>query len=356
MTTSPAFRELPRFLLAILFILLLLSVSLWILRPFLSALVWATLIVVSTWQLMLAVQRRLWGKRSLAVLLMTGAMLLIVILPLGAGGVALADHAEDAGGKLRDLVQAGVPAPPAWVAKLPLVGPKVAARWQEVAALDPEQLQVRAGPHLKSAAAWVIGTAGGLAGFLLHLLLTLILAALLYSNGEVAAAGVRAFAIRLAGQNGEQSVALAGASIRAVALGVIVTALTQSLLGGIGLVVAGVPFAGMLTLAMFVLGIAQIGAAPVLLLALAWLFWSGNTLAGSLFIPWALFVTVMDNFLKPILIKRGADLPLVLIFAGVIGGLVAFGVVGLFIGPVVLAVTYTQLVAWVNDRGAVTVP
>lgn len=356
MTTGPAFRELPRFLFAILFIALALATTLWILKPFLPALIWATLIVVATWQPMLSVQRRLWGKRSLAVLVMTVAILLVVVLPLTLAGLAIADHADDVTGKFKEVAAAGVPAPPGWVEKLPVVGPKLAAKWQAVAALDAAGLQERAGPHLKAGAAWVVSTAGGLAGFLLHLVLTAILAALLYSSGEVAAAGVFAFARRLAGVNGEESVTLAGQSIRAVALGVIVTALAQSLLGGMGLVVAGVPFAGILTVVMFVLGVAQIGALPVLVLAVAWLFWSGNTLVAMLFLPWALFVTVLDNFLKPVLIKRGADLPLVLIFAGVIGGLVAFGVVGLFIGPVVLAVTYTQLVKWVNDGNPVTGP
>jgi len=133
-----------------------------------------------------------------------------------------------------------------------------------------------------------------------------------------------------------------------VALGVAVTAVVQAVLGGIGLVVAGVPLAGFLTALMFVLAVAQIGAGPVLLLAVAWLYWSGDRWTAMAFLVWALFVISIDNVLRPLLIKRGADLPLVLIFAGVIGGLLAFGVVGLFVGPVVLAVAYTELSAWVS--------
>ena len=160
---------------------------------------------------------------------------------------------------------------------------------------------------------------------------------------------MRAFAYRLAGARGEQSVTLGGQAIRAVALGVIVTAVVQSLLGGIGLVVAGVPFAGFLTALMFMLGVAQVGATPVMVLAVGWLYWSGNTLTATIFLPWAILVSVLDNILRPLLIKRGADLPLILIFAGVIGGLIAFGVVGLFVGPVVLAIAYTELSAWIAD-------
>jgi predicted PurR-regulated permease PerM len=347
--TAPAFRELPRYLLAILFIVLLLATSIWILRPFLSALIWATLLVVSTWPLMLAVQRRLGGKRSLAVMVMTGAMLLIVILPIAAAVFTITGRSDEIGDKVKAVAQAGVPAPPAWVEKIPVVGTRVAGKWQAVAALSPEELYSQAAPYAKRFAGWLLGTAGGLAGFILHLLLTAILSALLYASGETAAQGLRAFAYRLAGSRGEQSVTLGGQAIRAVALGVIVTAVVQSLLGGIGLVIAGVPFAGLLTAIMFMLGVAQIGATPVMVLAVAWLYWSGSTLTATIFLPWAIFVAVLDNILRPLLIKRGADLPLILIFAGVIGGLLAFGVVGLFIGPVVLAIAYTELSAWIND-------
>jgi predicted PurR-regulated permease PerM len=134
-----------------------------------------------------------------------------------------------------------------------------------------------------------------------------------------------------------------------VALGVVVTALVQALLGGVGLVVAGVPLAGFLTAVMFVLAVAQIGAGPVLIIATIWLYWKVDTTTATIFLVWAVFVGTIDNVLRPFLIKSGADLPLLLIFAGVIGGLLAFGVVGLFVGPVVLAIAYTEVVAWVQD-------
>jgi len=348
-TNVPGFRELPRFLLAILFMGLTIIVTLWILQPFLPALIWSTLIVVSTWPLMLMVQRRLWSKRSLAVIAMTTALLLVVILPLAAAVLTITEHADDVAGRLKALAHAGIPAPPGWVEQVPFVGPKLTSSWRSIAALSGDELQARVAPYAKGAAGWMLSTAGGLAAFFLHLLLTVIISVLLYAKGEVAAQGVRSFARRLAGERGNQSVTLAGQAIRAVALGVVVTALVQAVLGGIGLAVAGVPFAGLLTAVMFVLAVAQIGAGPVLLLAVGWLYWSGNTWTATAFLPWAIFVGAIDNVLRPLLIKSGADLPLVLIFAGVIGGLFAFGVVGLFVGPVVLAIAYTELLAWVSD-------
>jgi predicted PurR-regulated permease PerM len=349
MTNVPSLHELPRILLAVLFIVLAIAASLWILKPFLPALVWSTLIVVSTWPLLLAAQKRLWGKRSLAVVVMTTALLLVAIVPLALAVVTIIEHANDVAERLKTFAQASFPPPPGWVEGLPLVGPGLAAKWQTVAALGAEDLRALVVPYAKDAARWMLGNAGTLAEFFMHLLLTVIISAVLYYKGEAAAAGVRAFARRLAGPRGAQSITLAGQAIRAVALGVVVTAVVQAVLGGIGLALAGVPLAGFLTAVMFVLAVAQIGVVPVLALAVGWLYWSGSPVSGTVMLVWMVIVGSIDNILRPYLIKRGADLPLMLILAGVIGGLLAFGVVGLFIGPVVLAVAYTEVAAWVNE-------
>ena len=188
----------------------------------------------------------------------------------------------------------------------------------------------------------------GLVG--LQFLLTVVISAILYMSGDKAARYVRRFGRRLAGERGDQVVRLAGQAIRGVALGVVVTALVQSVLGGIGLAIAGVPFAGVLTAVMLMLALAQIGPLPVLAAALVWLWWSGQTGWFAALLVWTIVVGSLDNILRPVLIKRGADLPLLLIFAGVIGGLFAFGLLGLFVGPVLLAVAYTLLDAWVQEE------
>jgi predicted PurR-regulated permease PerM len=150
--------------------------------------------------------------------------------------------------------------------------------------------------------------------------------------------------------HGEKVVLLAGNAIRSVALGVVLTALIQSALGGIGLFVAGVPFAGLLTISMFVLAVAQIGPAPVLIGALIWMYsTSDSAWAPAALLVWFLFVSVIDNVLRPILIQRSGDLPLTIVFAGVIGGLLTLGLIGIFLGPVVLAVAHTLLKAWVTE-------
>jgi predicted PurR-regulated permease PerM len=179
--------------------------------------------------------------------------------------------------------------------------------------------------------------------------LTVIIAAIMYVGGERAAMAAQRFGHRLAGERGKQSVLLAGQAIRSVALGVVVTAVAQSVLGGIGIAVAGVPLAAVLTAVMFMLCIAQFGPLPVLVPVVIWMYWSGQSGWGTFLLVWTIVVGSLDNILRPILIRKGAHLPLVLLLAGVIGGLIAFGLVGIFLGPVVLAVGYTLLQSWMAE-------
>ena len=213
-------------------------------------------------------------------------------------------------------------------------------------------LAARVTPHLMDIARWLISQAGSLLTLFAQLLLTVAISAVLYARGEVAAAWVLAFARRLAGAEGERAARLSGQAIRAIALGIVVTALVQAVVGGVGLVITGVPHPAPLTAIMFLLGVAQVGAMPVLAGAVIWLFWQDQQLWGAVMLVWSVITGSLDNFLRPYLIKKGADLPLLLVFAGVLGGLLAFGIIGLFVGPVVLAVSYTLLVAWVAEGRA----
>jgi predicted PurR-regulated permease PerM len=349
--TAPQW-DLTRTLLAIIAIGGLIGASFWILRPFLPAVVWATMVVVATWPALRVVQAHLWGKRALAVTVMTLLMLAILAAPLTMAVVAVVERADDVVKWSRTVVSRGVPGPPDWIAGLPLVGQRIASEWSRLASTPPSELAERITPYLAGLVGWLFAQAGGLGVLLLQFLLTVAVSAMLYAQGETAAAGVLAFARRLAGEQGARVVILSAGAIRAVALGIVVTALVQSLVGGIGLAVTGVPHPLLLSCFMVVLGIAQIGPWPVLVGAVIWLYVEGQTFWGTVMLVWAVVTTSMDNILRPILIKRGADLPLVLILAGVLGGLVAFGLVGLFVGPVILAVTYTLLIAWVTDDGA----
>jgi predicted PurR-regulated permease PerM len=350
MTLKTSYPDIVRTTLAVLFIAILASASFWILRPFLTALVWATMIVVSTWPIMLGVQKRLRGKRAPAVMVMTVLLLLVFIIPFSLAVTSIIDRSDEIVARAKSLATVPLPQPPPWVEQLPLAGPKISARWQQLAAVDPAQLSERLAPHAKKIVSWLVAQAGSIGMMMVHLLLTVILSAVLYASGENAASGVCCFARRLGGKYGEDAAILAAKAVRGVALGVVVTALVQSLLGGLGLIVAGVPAVAILTALMFILCIAQVGPGLVLIPVIVWLFWQDQTMWGTMMIVWTIFVGTIDNFIRPFLIKKGADLPLLLIFAGVIGGLISFGVIGLFIGPVLLAVTYTLLEAWVSQE------
>jgi len=343
--------DLPRKLLAIFFICLLIGSSLWILSPFLVAIVWATLIAVATWPLMLSLERLLWGKRKLAVTVMTLALLGVVMVPLLAGLAAVVTHVDDIAGFAQKLSTRTLPPAPAWLEKIPLMGAKAADTWNSAAKQGLPALLQQASPYMSGGAHWLAGRIGNVTALLAQFLLTVIITAVMYSSGESAVAGVKAFFLRLGGPNGVASVELAGGAIRAVAMGVVVTAVVQSLFAGLGLLIAGVPFVGILTVLMFVLAIAQIGPLPVLLLVVIWAFSAMSPVWATFVLVWSVVAGLSDNVMKPLLIKKGADLPLLLIFAGVIGGMVTLGLIGIFVGPVVLAVMYTLLQAWVKGEG-----
>jgi predicted PurR-regulated permease PerM len=339
--------DLARITLSVLFIGGLIAGSLWVLSPFLPAFIWATMIVVATWPIMSRLEGVCGGRRAPAIAVMTLGLLAILIVPLGVALQAILGHADDLVTLLERLPNAQLPAAPEWLGKVPLAGERAQTAWNHLASGGVADLMVQAQPYVRAAAAWFAQQAGSVALVLVQFVLIVILSAVLYAGGESWAAWVRRFGQRLAGEQGDRMVVLAGQAIRGVALGVVVTALVQSALGGIGLAIAGVPFTGVLTAIMFALCIAQLGPILVLLAATAWAYVSLGVGWATFLLVWSLVVGFMDNFLRPVLIRRGADLPLLLIFAGVVGGLVAFGIVGIFVGPVILAVAYTLLDNWV---------
>lgn len=342
-------RDTTRTFFALLFTGMLLGMSLWILKPFLGAMLWAVTIVTATWPLMVKIQRTLWGRRSLAVLVMSLVLLCILVIPLSLAIGTIVSNADRMTDWVKLLSRFEVPSPPAWLGSVPFLGSDLVKAWEKVAVVGVQDFIKKLAPYGGNVLRWFITEVGGFGALVLQFLLTVALSAVLYARGEQAALKMKSFGRRLAGARGEHSILLAGQAVRGVALGVVVTALAQAIMGGIGLAIARVPFSAVLTAVMFMLAIAQVGPLLVLIPSVVWLYWKGSTAWGTFLLIWTIVVSVMDNFLRPFLIKKGADLPLLLIFAGVVGGLVSFGLIGIFVGPVVLAVAHTLLSAWIDE-------
>ena len=343
--------DLTRTMLAILSILGLIAVSFLVLRPFLGLILWGATLVVATWPLMLRVQSAFGGRRGPAVALMSLILLCLVLLPLSMVIGAIGRNASI----LLDLPDTSalrLPPPPAWLSDIPLVGRPAAEKWKSLMASGPENIVQLLRPYVRTVAEWFLAAAGSFGHVVLQSLITIGIAAILYAKGEMAAGWCRRFGRRLARERGEEVVILAGQAIRGVALGVVLTALAQTFATGIALTAAGVPQAGILTGVTLLLCLAQIGPILVVLPSIIWLFATGQTVPGIILVVIGVPAVLMDNFLRPVLIKRGPDLPLLLIQLGGIGGLLAYGVIGLFLGPVILAVTYTLLQHWVAEAEA----
>jgi predicted PurR-regulated permease PerM len=344
----PGTHDVVKTTLAVLFIGVLITACFWILRPFLTSIVWATMIVIATWPMLLWFQKRLRKSRGLATAVMTALILMVVIVPFLLAVATIIEKSDDIAYRVKALAAFRLPPPPEWVGKIPLAGRKIAASWQHFTSLSSEELAAQLTPYARQAAGWFVTQAGSLALMVLEFFLMVVISVIFYANGETAAAGVRRFARRLAGRDGEEAVVLAAKAVRGVALSIVITAIVQSSIGGIGLAVTGVPTAALLTAVMFILCLAQVGPSVVLIPAMIWLYWAYGALWGTVLLAFSVPAMTIDSFIRPVLVRKGADLPLVLIMAGVIGGLIAFGIIGLFIGPVVLAVAHTLLKAWVS--------
>jgi predicted PurR-regulated permease PerM len=340
--------DLARIVLEILFLAALILSSLWILSPLLPAFIWAVTLVIATWPLMSQVQEWLWNRRWLAVTIMTLALLLVFYLPFAAAIDVIVGNAGAIAGWV-DRLASMEPPPPSWLGQIPLVGERAVQFWQDIASTGIHELLQWAKPYAGLLTRQALSTLGSVGLVMVQFVLTAAISAILYARGEAAAAEIIRFGRRLAGERGEQSLRLAAQAIRGVALGVVVTALVQAAVSGADLLLAGVPLAPTLTAITFIFCTAQIGPAPVMIPVVIWMFTGPSAFWASILLLFTVIAMTLDNVLRPILIRKGADLPLLLILAGVIGGLLAFGLIGLFIGPTILAVAYTLLQGWIAE-------
>jgi len=336
--------------LSVLFLALLVAATFWVLSPFVTSILWAIIVCVAIWPLVVRLDAVLGGRRRLVVAIMTALILLVIFVPITLALMTIVKNAQHLSEEIKSFQSITLPAPPPWLRRIPLAGERMAAEWTRFVTLDPQQRVDAVMPYVQAALQWFAGAAGSIGMMLVQFVLTTIISAVVLAKGENVRDGILRFASRLAGQQGYEATLLAARTIRGVVLGVVGTALIQSAIGGLGLFIAGVPAAALLTAVMLFLCLSQLGPLLVLVPSVIWLFWSGQKVSGGILLIVALAAGTLDNVVRPLLIKRGADLPLLLIFAGVLGGLVAFGIIGLFIGPVVLTVAYTLLATWMSGE------
>ncbi len=307
MTEPP--RDLTRTTLVVLVVGVLILCSLWVVRPFLPATVWAVTIVVATWPLLLRVQRVLWHSRALAVAVMALVILLVFVVPFWLATATILARADQLMGLAQAAAAFRVPAAPQWVHDLPLIGQQLADSWTHLQDSSLSQLAPRLAPYAGGLTQWFIGLIGSFGALVVQFLLTVIIAAILHANGEAAARLVIRCGHRLAGSRGQQVTILAGHAIRAVAIGVMVTALVESLVGGIGLRLAGVPLATVLTAVMFVFCLAQAGPGVVLIPAVIWMYAFRDAGHATLLLVVSLLAIVVDNVLRPAADPQGGRPP-----------------------------------------------
>jgi predicted PurR-regulated permease PerM len=343
------FRQYERWVVVAGLLLLLLGCY-FVVRPFLTAFIWGGIISLSTRGIYRRVLRLVRGKAGLAATLTTLFLVLVMLIPIAGLSVKVASAMPAVAARVSQVLESGVGSPPDWLAGVPLVGKIANARWEDAAA-HPDAIRETLRPYLAPIKNFLLAAGGGLAIGIIEFALALFIAGLLYVQGDTLAAAVDRIAIRLAGDFGHRQVVVVRATIKSVFRGILGTCAVQAILALIGFLIAGVPNAVLLGMGTFFLSVVPGGPTLLWLPAAIWLGVTGHT-------GWAIFMGVWgllivggsDNVVRPLLIGKGVDAPLSLVFLGVVGGIVAFGFLGLFIGPTLLVVAYNLFEEWMESE------
>ena len=330
---------------------LLALVAVWcfnIASPFLVPIVWGVIIAVAvdpgyTW-----VEKCLGGRRALAASLCTLLMLVVLVVPSALLAGSLVNGAQ----QMATALQTGslhVPSPPERVADWPLVGERLHEFWQ-LAADDIQAALAELSPSLKGFGRWLIGLAANAGLGLLQFTIAIVIAGVLLAHAEAGGRVTRAIALRLAPERGLHFADVAERTVRSVASGILGVALLQGLLAGVGFLAAGVPAAGLLTIVCIILGVVQVGVGIVLAPVVIYLFSTASTTTAVAFLAYAILIAPLDNILKPFLLGRGVQLPMLVVFIGAIGGFIKYGIIGLFVGAVIFTLGYGLLLAWLYPK------
>ncbi len=318
-----------------------------IVQPFITTVVWGIIIAIATLTPYNRINRLLGGRPKLAGGMMILLGLLLLILPTIALGANLVQTASQLSNDLESKTIV-VPPPPASVEDWPIIGERLFSSWSG-ASQNLEAALDRFTPELKELGVWLISSMGHLGVGLFMFIVAIVIAGVLLPNAERATALAQKIATTITGERGAELVTLSAASVRSVTRGILGVALIQSILAGLGMLVVGVPAAGLWTLLVLLVAIVQLPTLLILVPVAIYVFSVDSTTVAVLFAIWSLIIGLSDNVLKPLLMGRGTDVPTLVIFLGAIGGFILEGIIGLFVGAVVLAVGYTLFTSWLEE-------
>ena len=334
-----------------LLVLILIAVGCFIvLRPFTAALLWATILSISTWPTFRRLERLLHGRTTLAAGMMTLLLAICLLVPIVLLGTSLADNFARLATTIVSAIENGPPAPPPWLPKLPVIGEQLTASWHYFAD-DTTRFAATVREYVGPATQFLLGIGQKLGRGVLDLALSVVAAFFFFRDGAHGARRLRVLLDKVAGERGHRLLKVAETTINGVVYGMLGTALAQGALAAFGLWLAGVPGALFLGLMTSLLSFVPLGPPMVWFPSMLWLFSTGNIEWGVFMGLWGFFVvSTVDNIIRPYFISLGSALPLLLVFLGVLGGIVAFGLLGVFIGPTLLAVGYTLLREWSHSK------
>jgi predicted PurR-regulated permease PerM len=326
---------------------------LYVLLPFLPAILFAAAVVISSWPLYLLLLDRMRGRRTLAALTMTLTLALLVVMPIALVAYNLADNVGRYYEQIKLAMETGHLAPPGWLKHVPVVGESLDTYVREVLASRERILELAQG-LLEPARRYLLGGGMVLGAGVAQLSLAVFVSFFLYRDGQLMLAAIRTGMERIVGDSAAKVASIVSQTVRGVMYGLLGTALAQALVAALGFTIAGVPAVPLLSVATFVMSLVPVGPPIIWGGATVWLFNQGQTGWGIFMLVWGLVVVSgVDNVIKPLLISRGSSLPFLLVLLGVLGGVLAFGFVGLFIGPTLLAVGYSLLRDWTGIKPAI---
>lgn len=335
----------------IVLVLIFITGCMLVLWPFLAAILLAAVICVSTWQIYMWFLRKLKGRQNLAALCMTLSLTLVIILPLSLVAYNLADNVTAVYEGAKQSMDAGPLQPPSWLKKVPVVGATLDEYWIRTAS-NREELLALAQRFVEPVRKFLLASGIWLGEGVLQMSLAVFISFFFYRDGKAILHFLDVAMHRIVGPQTGNLLEIVYNTVRGVMYGLLGTAMAQGVMATVGFMIAGVPGALLLGVITAIVSLVPIGPPLVWGAAAVWLFFQGETGWGVFMLLWGFFlISSVDNVIKPILISRGSNLPFILGLLGVLGGLAAFGFVGVFIGPTLLAVALTLSEAWISQKG-----